>query len=161
MAKHKLRGDLETFVCSLFAQEKSGSEIRKMLQDIHGVKVSLPTIQKLSKERESEIEHIRTNMFKDSLKRNIPIASESVRLEREEALYQLSQNLRIKTQKITYGLQCLREAREETKAKEAPAAVSTNIQFNQFNQLTDAELIEKKKRLEKKIFDTAGSGANR
>ena len=47
------------------------------------------------------------------------------------------------------GLNCLKEAREESKN-----SVQTNVfQFNQFNNLSDAELLAKKKKLEARILD--------
>ena len=146
----KIQGDSERFVCNLLSQEKSVSEICRMLKSIHNIDVGAQVIYRIKKSKELEIEQIRRAKYNLDIKLNIPIASESVRLEREESLYQLSQTLELPINKIDYGLRCLKEAREETKIAVQPA--QTNIQFNQFNQLTDEELIAKKQSLEKKLL---------
>lgn len=152
----KVKSDTEIYICNLFAQNKSASEIREMLKYDHKTSLCLPTIYNIAKKNSAGIEKIRAAMFEKNLKVSIPIASETVRLEREEALFNLSQNLQKNTEKISYGLSCLKEAREESKTRETAGA--NILQLNQFNYLTDSELLEKKKKLEESIIELNKKG---
>ena len=118
-----------------------------MVKQTHSHDVSTCTIGRLYKQSVGEVDEQKEKMLAASAE--VPIAMERVRLERDEALYQLSQKLSGDKDKITHGLAVLREAREESKN-----AVQPNIfQFNQFNTLSDEELLAKKKQIERKILD--------
>lgn len=152
----KIRGHIETYVCNLLAQDKNPREVSQLLQDTHRISITSQTIRKFFQEKEPIIERIRQELSEKMLKRSVPIASEAVRLEREEALYQLSQTLRRNTERIDYGLRCLGAAREENKAqKEGP---TQNVQFNQYNILSDEQLLLKKRELEKSIVELSKKG---
>lgn len=146
----KIRGHIETYVTNLLAQDKPVREICNLLSETHHITIAPITVYKFAKQKEPIIERIKQELSEKMLKRSIPIASEGIRLERNEALWQLSQGLRRNTERIDYGLRCLGAAREECKNKEPN---TTNIQFNQFNQLTDEQLLLKKRELEKSIID--------
>ena len=145
----KLKEESAAFTISLFAQEKSLSQIKKLLKDIHDVSISKPTLISFSKKMRPQIEDLKSSYLDKSIEQ-VPIANEYVRLQREELLYKMAQKLSRNTEKIDYGIKVLREAREETDKKQE---VATAIQFNQFNQLTDEDLLDKKKKLESRILE--------
>lgn len=150
MKFYKLKGDIERYTCNLLAQDKSFKEVQNLLKENQNISVSDVTIRNFAKEKCDEIETIKNSLLAKRAVSEIPIANERVRLEREECLYQLSQGLKSNLNKIDFGLKCLREARDETKGS---GSYTSNIQFNQFNQLTDAQLLLKKAELEKKIIE--------
>ena len=145
----KLQGEAQAFTIALFAQQKTLSEIKKLLKDIHDVDINKCTLGLFSKKMKTQIEDLKNSYLEKSIEQ-VPIANEYVRLQREELLYKVSQKLSRNREKIDYGLKVLREAREETDKKQE---ISTAIQFNQFNQLTDEELLDKKKRMESRILE--------
>ena len=81
----------------------------------------------------------------------VPIADEKIRLERTEKLYHVAATILNKKDMVDTSLRCLKEAREEVKGESSLKEM--HLQLNQFNQLTDAELIRKKKDLESKIVE--------
>lgn len=151
----KIKGHTETYITNLLAQDKPVREICNLVLETHHISIAPITVYKFAKIKEPVIERIRQVLSEKMLKRAVPIASEGVRLEREEALWQLSQCLKRNTERIDYGLRCLGAAREECKVNQ-PAA--TNIQFNQFNSLTDEQLLLKKRELEKSIIGLSKIG---
>lgn len=119
-----------------------------MVKETHEKDISPNWVSRIYKNCSGEIEEMKGKFLVSSAE--VPIAMEKNRLERDEALYQLSQELTGKKDKIYAGLAVLKEAREETKGSQ----VQPNLfQFNQFNSMTDEELLAKKKQLEKKILD--------
>lgn len=153
----KIRGHIETYICNLLAQDKNPREVSQLLQDSQRISITSQTIRKFSQEKEPIIERIRQELSEKMLKRYIPIASETTRMEREEALYQLSQSLKQRTERIDYGLRCLGAAREECKS-EKKDSTPQNVQFNQYNILTDEQLLFKKRELEKSIIALSKKG---
>jgi hypothetical protein len=138
--------EIKRYVINLLAQEKGYKTIVKMVKDTHQHDISLGAVINIYKRSTGEIEQQKNTFLTASA--DVPIALERVRLERDEALYQLSQKVSGTRDKIVLGLNCLKEAREESKN-----AVQPNIVFNQFNNLSDAELLAKKKKLEARILD--------
>ena len=145
----KLQGEAQAFTIALFAQQKTLGEIKKLLKDIHDIDINKITLGLFSKKMKIQIEDLKNSYLEKSIEQ-VPIANEYVRLQREELLYKVSQKLSRNTERIDYGLKVLREAREETDKKQE---VGTAIQFNQFNQLTDEELLDKKKKMESRILE--------
>jgi hypothetical protein len=139
-----LVGQKKTFVINMLAQFKTAKETAQLLHEVHGILVSDKTIGAFKQRNELEIATARQRYL--SKIDDVPIASEKVRLERDESLYQLSQTLDDPKDKVTTGLQCLQEAREETKG----GSVTFN-QYNQQNVFTDAELLHKIKETEERV----------
>lgn len=136
------------FICNLFAQYKSGEEVKRLVKEIHNVDLTLTSLYIIKSKHLKLVERLRAKYLNDLI--DVPIAQEKVRLERDEELYNLALTIENPKDRIPVALTCLKEAREETKKIEH----SNNfIQFNQFNQLTDEELLEKKRRLEEKILN--------
>jgi hypothetical protein len=136
------------FICNLFAQYKTPTEIQALLKEVHNVTMTTQTINKIKNRSLKVIETQRTKYLNDLM--SVPIAQEKIRLERDEELYKLSLTIANSKDKIATALNCLKEAREETKKSDHN---QNFIQFNQFNSLTDDELLEKKRRLEEKILN--------
>lgn len=136
------------FICNLFAQYKQGSEVQKLVKEVHKVDLSLPSLWHIKSKHVKLIERLRAKYLNDLI--DVPIAQEKVRLERDEELYNLALTIQNPKDRIPAALTCLKEAREETKKVEHGQSF---IQFNQFNQLTDEELLDKKRKLEEKILN--------
>ena len=100
------------------------------------------------------IEEMRNKVLDKALK--VPIANETVRLQRTEALYQVSTTILDKKDMVDTSLKCLKEARDEVKGEGSSS--QTYLQFNQYNELSDEELLFKKKELENKIIELNKKG---
>lgn len=136
------------FICNLFAQYKTAAEVNKLLKEVHNVELNPMTLSVIKNKNLKLVERLRAKYLSEIS--DVPIAQERIRLERDEELYNLALTIENPKDRIPVALTCLKEAREETKKVEH----SQNfIQFNQFNSLTDSELIEKKRRLEEKILN--------
>ncbi len=136
------------FICNLFSQYKSGKEVKRLLKEVHKVDLTLDSLWQIKGKHLKLIERLRAKYLNDLI--DVPIAQEKIRLERDEELYNLALTIENPKDRIPVALTCLKEAREETKKVEHSQSF---IQFNQFNQLTDEELLEKKRRLEEKIIN--------
>lgn len=148
IAKSPVLNERNFFICNLFAQYKTATEIRVLLKEVHNFDMTAQTINKIRDRNLKLIETQRTKYLNDLM--SVPIAQEKIRLERDEELYKLSLTIENKKDRIASALTCIKEAREETKKSDHS---SNFIQFNQFNTLTDDELLEKKRRLEEKILN--------
>ncbi len=143
------------FICNLFSQYKSGKEVQKLVKEVHKVDLGLDSLWGIKNKHPKLIERLRAKYLNDLI--DVPIAQEKVRLERDEELYNLALTIENPKDRIPAALTCLKEAREETKKIEHG---NNFIQFNQFNQLTDEELLEKKRRLEEKIINIKSEVVN-
>lgn len=149
LVKPKTMTDKKFFICNLLAQYKTASEVKELVKEVHNAEISNSVIYSLKKAHPQLIERLRTKYLSDLT--SVPIAQEKVRLERDELLYQLSLTIENEPDRVDAALRCLKEAREETKS--TTQTQNNFIQFNQFNSLTDDELLEKKRRLEEKILN--------
>jgi DNA-binding helix-hairpin-helix protein with protein kinase domain len=140
--------DRNYFICNLIAQYKTAPEVQTLLKEVYGVDLSTTSIGIIKRDNLKFVEKRRAKYLSEI--QDVPISQERIRLERDEELYNLALTIADKKDKINTALTCLKEAREETKKVEHN---NNFIQFNQFNQLTDEELIEKKRRLEDKILN--------
>ncbi len=148
ISKSPVLNERNFFICNLYAQYKTATEIQKLLKEVHNFNMTPQTINKIAKKNEKTIERLREKYLNDLM--SVPIAQEKIRLERDEELYNLALTIENKKDRVGTALTCLKEAREETKKVDH----SQNfIQFNQFNSLSDEELLEKKRRLEDKILN--------
>jgi hypothetical protein len=136
------------FICNLLAQYKTAPEIQSLLKEMHNVDMSRNTIYNIRDKNKQFIEQQRAKYLANLS--DVPIAQEKVRLERDEELYLLSLGIENPKDRVSTALSCLKEAREETKKVEYQ---NNFIQFNQFNTLSDEELLEKKRRIEEKIIN--------
>ena len=143
--------EIKSNVVSLFIQYVTSKEIRKIMHQEHGVIVSPVELQNIRDEFDKEIQEKRGEFL--AKVNEVPIVHEKIRLERVEEMYVLSQKLQSKREKIKAGLDCLRLAREELDK----TSISLN-QYNQFNFLSDDELMLKKKELEKKFIELQKRG---
>jgi diphthamide synthase (EF-2-diphthine--ammonia ligase) len=150
-SKSKGLSERNYFICNLLAQYKTAPEVVKLLKEIHGVELSIASIAAIKSNNLKFIERHRAKYLNELM--DVPIAQEKIRLERDEELYNLALTITDKKDKISTAITCLKEAREETKRVDHSQSF---IQFNQFNQLTDEELLEKKRRLEEKILNIKG-----
>lgn len=144
----------ELFICAQLAQMKTLSEIVILCREKFPHQKCKMTTQAISYYKRTKapiIEQMREKILNATMNMNIPIADEKVRLRRTEQLYQLSATLVKKEDIINNSLKCLKEAREETKGE--IGSTQNYLQFNQYNELSDEQLIEKKRELEGKIID--------
>lgn len=152
--KCKLSGAARIEACQLLAQFKEPVDIIRRINAKYDLAISQDTLREFEERYIKEITSIRTRYLADITK--VPIANERVRLERVEEQYQASNRLSKPERKISYSLKCLKEAREEVKGPSD--GMITNIQVNQFNTLSDDELMDKRQAIEKKIYDLRKKG---
>jgi hypothetical protein len=129
-----------------FGQYKTINEINETFRSLYNISLSGRQLIHFKERNAKEISQARNNYLAEA--RDIPIAIEKVRLERDELLYQLSQTLKDNKDKIHYGLSCIKEAREEAKGQ------NTSFTFNQYNQtniLSDPELLQKVREAEERV----------
>ena len=118
-----------------------------MLLQKHNIKITTRTVQRYKNTYANRIQDAIDKLTLET--QDIPIANERVRLSREEMLYRKSQTLEKAEDSINLGLRCLDAARNEFKSNTDGATY--NVQFNQFNNMSNAELLKRKKVLEAKI----------
>ncbi len=153
--KPKPLTDKNVFICNLLAQYKTAPEIVKLYKETHNEETTNKFVYSIKKANQEFIEKQRA-IYLANLS-DVPIAQEKIRLERDEELYKLALTIESPKESIYAALGCLKEAREETKKVESG---NNFIQFNQFNTLSDDELLEKKRRLEEKIISIKGVVVN-
>ena len=141
-----MRSMKEFFICTSLARLKKPREIQEDYLKQYGKDISGQVIQHYQKTRREVIDKLKDRFLNSSLE--VPIANERIRLERTEDLYRESQKIMSKEVKVEKGIMCLKEAREEMKGVKG----DINMQFNQFNSMTDEQLLERKKELERKIL---------
>lgn len=146
-------GQARVTACQLIAEFKEPLEVIRALNDRYDLNISEETIKNFTEKHEKEIGRLRAAYLSEVS--TVPIANEKIRLERTEDLYKQSQKLEDSSTKILRSLDCLRTAREETKGV---GSQGLNVQFNQFNELTDEEIVDKKAVIEKKIMDLMKKG---
>lgn len=146
-----MTSEKEAFICEQLAQLKRPCEIIKLYTEQYPDRKPLcpEHITYYHKTRKEIIEKLKDKYLSNLM--DVPIANEKIRLERTERLYQASTTLLNKKDMIGSSLACLKEAREETKG-ESPIT-QTYLQFNQYNELSDAQLVAKEKELRKQIIE--------
>ncbi len=151
--KHKnrlLKGNNFFYAISLLAQRKTLKEVQDELKKNQNINVSIMALSRLYAENKDLIDQEEQKIM--AVQCGAPIGIEKVRLERDEALYQLSQQLPPKDirGKVSLGLACLKEAREETKGS---GNSGNTYQFNQFNELSNKELLDKIRKVKLEIVE--------
>ena len=108
--------------------------------------------------RRNKIEDLRNKLIEKTVERamEVPIANEKVRLQRMEDLYHISTTILLKKDKVAAALSCLKDARTEVKGDTTPT--QNYLQLNQFNELTNEQLMEKKRELEQKFIELSKRG---
>lgn len=157
-----IRDEKELFLIECLAQYKSPQEVA----DLYNTK--FPDVKRISKEsikyykrtRAPVIEQLREKFIARTM--HIPIADEKVRLKRTEDLYNAAANVVARKDRsvlsaVETSLKCLKEAREEIKG-ESSSGGNTFLQLNQYNELSNEQLIEEKNRLEKKFIELKRRG---
>lgn len=133
----------------------SPDDIVKNLSEIHGIKIRVSTVYYMAKKHKFDIDQLRARFLASTI--DVPIAQERVRLERDEAMYQLAQTIARTDIRISKSVEVLREAREEIKGpgSNGMPASGVNAQFNQFNfnNISDSELIGLEKKLRRDLAD--------
>ena len=151
-----IRTEKELFICEQLAQLKTPNEIIGLWQKKNPTdgKLSAQLIYYYKKTYTAQIEDMRDKIMEKSLE--VPIANEKIRLQRTENLYQVSASILHKKDRVDTSLKCLKEAREECKGE--AGASQSYLQFNQYNELSDTELLEKKKEIERKFLELTRKG---
>ena len=157
----EIKGERELFIIEQFAQLKGSTEVSELYN------AKFPDARRISpggmryykETRAPIIEQMRDKFISKSM--NIPIANERVRLKRTEDLYNAASNIVAKDDKrvlnaVDISLKCLREAREEVKGE--GGSTQNILQFNQYNELTDEQLLDKQKELEHKFLELSKKG---
>ena len=153
--QNEIVDEKELFVIQQLAQLKSVSEVAKAYNaKFDGKKVTIPMVRYYKETRAPIIEQMRDKFISKTM--YIPIANEKVRLRRTEGLYQESQKIEGVKDKVEVSLKCLKEAREEIKGESG--STQNFLQFNQYNELTDEQLLDKQKELEQKFIELSKKG---
>ena len=152
----------EAFICERLVKLIPPSQIAKEWTKEYPDEnhLSLQSIQYYILTRKNKIEDMRQSLIEKTVEKamEVPIANEKVRLQRMEDLYHISSTILMKKDKISTGLDCLREARQEVKGD--TASTQNYLQLNQFNELTNEQLMDKKRELEQKFIDLSKKGVN-
>lgn len=154
--REDISGEKELWLCQQLAQIKSPQEVQELYHHKFPERkpLSVQLIRYYKETRGPIIEEMRNKVLDKALK--VPIANETVRLQRTEALYQVSTTILDKKDMVDTSLKCLKEARDEVKGEGSSS--QTYLQFNQYNELSDEELLFKKKELENKIIELNKKG---
>ena len=152
----------EVFICEMLAQSRSYDEISKGWAKLspEDKPLTKQAIYYYIKTHKNKIEDMRQKFIEKTVEKamEVPIANEKVRLMRMEDLYQVSTTMLKKKDMVTSSLECLREARQEVKGD--TGSTQNYLQLNQFNELTNEQLLEKKRELEQKFLELSKKGDN-
>ena len=159
----EIKDSKELFILEQFAQLKSPREVAELysVKFPNAKKLVAQTMRYYKETRMPIIEQLRDKFISKTM--NVPIANEKIRLKRTEDLYNASANLvardddRVVLSAVEVSLKCLKEAREEVKGEGGSA--QNFIQLNQYNELTNDELMDKKRELEQKFIELSKKGA--
>ena len=161
--KQEISSEQEVFIMQQLAQLKPALEVTKLCNANfpQGKQVSVPTVYYYKRTRAPTIDELRDKFLSKAME--VPIADEKTRLSRTEYLYQAAAQVVTKADKrvlsaVETSLKCLKEAREEIKGE--GGSTQNYLQLNQYNQLTDEQLLEKEKELELKFIELSKKGAN-
>ena len=153
----------ETFICEHIAQMKPYSEIVEDWAKENPVEkpITKQAVYYFVKTRNHIIEDTRQKILEKRIEKaiEVPIANEKIRLQRMEHLYNTASGIRNTKDMVGTSLDCLKEARQEVKGDSG--STQNFLQLNQFNELTDMQLLEKKKELEEKFIELSKRGANK
>ena len=151
----QIKKEKELFIVEQLAQLKSVGEITsayvEKFPDRKPLNPALIYYYRTS--RRGAIEQMRAKFLEEAT--HIPIANEQTRLKRAERLFILSETILKPENRIDAALECLKYAKDETKGERGG---NQYLQFNQFNNLSDRELLEKQKDLENKIVNLSKKG---
>lgn len=152
----EIMNEKELFIVQQFAQLKSVSEVRESYNKkfCNDKPLSAHGIRYYKETRAPIIEQLRDKLISKTMV--IPIANEKVRLKRTEDLYNVATTILEKKDMVETSLKCLKEAREEIKGESG--SVQNFLQLNQYNELTDEQLLEKKRELESKFIELSKKG---
>ena len=157
----EIRDGKELFILEQFAQLKSPKEVAELYisKFPNNKKLSAQTMRYYKETRAPIIEQLRDKFIFRTM--TVPIANEKVRLKRTEDLYIAASNVVKRDDDkvlsaVEVSLKCLKEAREEVKGESG--SVQNFLQLNQYNELTNNELIEKKRELEYKFIELSKKG---
>ena len=152
----------EVFICEQLMKLKTHREISEGWAKLN------PDDKPLTKQainyyivtRKNKVEDLRNKLIEKTVEKamEVPIANEKVRLQRMEDLYHISTTILQKKDKVAVALNCLREARQEVKGD--ITSTQNYLQLNQFNELTNEQLLEKKRELEQKFIELSKRGVN-
>ena len=118
-----------------------------ILKKEHELNVKTKTITKFQTQEKDLINKLRDRYL--ATVAEVPIAQKKIRLERAEELYEASGEIEEKENEINTKLKCLNQAREEVEGRGAGNITLT--QFNQYNKLSDEEIQDRIKEIERKI----------
>lgn len=155
-----MTSEKEMFIVQQLAKLKGPSEIVRLYNAKYprNKPINIQTVHYFKKTRLPAVDNLKEKFLEKKLE--IPIASEAVRLKRTEDLYNAAaevvgeKDIRV-LQAIGVSLNCLKEAREELKGE---GSTQNYVQFNQYNELSDEQLMDKQKELEKKFLDLDKKG---
>ncbi len=147
----EIRNDRELYIIQELARMKSVPEVTELCnKKFPALKpLSMFTVRYYKQTRAPIIEQLKNEIIEKSM--SIPIANERVRLQRTEKLYQAANTILIKKDMVETSLKCLKEAREEIKGESG--STQNFLQFNQYNEFTNEQLLDKKKELEQKFIE--------
>ena len=158
----KLNPKKEAYICEQLVKLKTHREISEGWAKLNPEDKPLTNqaINYYIVTRKSKVEDLRNKLIEKTVERamEVPIANEKIRLQRMEDLYHISNTILQKKDKVTSALNCLKEARQEIKGD--TASTQNYLQLNQFNELTNEQLLEKKRELEHKFIELSKKGAN-
>ena len=148
MTKRKLTQEEETKICDLFGHFKTASQIQRILKEENGITISKNSLYYISNRPKNKQVIAKCRDVYQIAPIEVPLATKRGRMERIQELDELTEGLPSKD-KIQYGLRCVKESRDEMEG----SPVSLHLaQYNQYNLLSNDELIDKKEELKKKII---------
>ncbi len=158
----RLNPEKEKFICERLAQLKTNKIISEEWAKLHPEEqtLSMQAIRYYLITRRAKVEDIKQKLIEKTIEKamEVPIANEKIRLQRMEDLYHISTTILEKKDKVTTALGCLKEARQEVKGD--TTSTQNYLQLNQFNELTNEQLLEKRRELEQKFIELTKRGAN-
>ncbi len=160
-AVSEIRSKKELFICEQLSQLKSPAEVvENYNRENPNDQIRTQNVAYYKKTRANMISKMREKFLEKQMR--IPIAHEKVRLSRMEELYQKTQLIGVEEpetqlKSIETSLKCLKEAREEIKGGNSSQNI---VQFNQYNELTPEQLMDKKRELENKFIELSRKEGN-
>ena len=156
--RSEIKNERELFIIQEFAQLKSVPQVTEACnKKFTNLKpLSVYTINYYKRTRAPVIAQLRDEIINKAME--VPIANEKTRLQRTEKLYQVATTILAKKDRVETSLHCLKEAREEVKGESG--STQNFLQFNQYNEFTNEELMEKKRELERKFIELSKKGVN-
>lgn len=159
----EIKDEKELFIIEQFAQLKGYKAVSELYNSRFpdAKRITPQGMMYYKRTRAPLINEARDRFITKSM--NIPIANERIRLKRTEDLYNAAANVVAQKDEqilnaVEVSLKCIKEAREEVKGE--IGSTQTFLQFNQYNELTDEQLLDKQKELEQKFIELSKKGEN-